>query len=172
MAYEQRRKLSLDSLLHLTEQRFNIRIKTDGSWFHEGGEICRIELVKLFASILLRDNNGDYWLASPAEKGRIAVDDVPFIVSKMVVKSGVNAKSNEIYFLTNLDDRIVLDATHPLQLFYSEATKDLRPYIEVRDGLFARLSRPVYYQLAEYAEEGPNGKLGVWSHNQFFDLES
>ena len=172
MENQQKRKINLDSLRHLNEQRFDIRIATDGRWFHEGGEIFRIELVKLFASILLRDKDGHYWLATPAEKGRITVEDVPFVISNMIVTSGDISKSNEIVFFTSLDDRIVLDAKCPLQLVYSKRTKDLRPYIEVRDGLLARLSRPVYYQLAEHAEEGPNGRLGVWSHKQFFDLES
>ncbi len=171
MKEQQKRKINLDSLHHLSEQRFDIRIATDGRWFHEGGEIFRIELVKLFASILLRDEVGEYWLATPVEKGRITVDDVPFVISKMTVKSGDTAKSDEIVFFTNLDDRVALDAMHPLRLIYSEKTKDSRPYIEVRDGLFARLLRPVYYQLAEYAEEGPNGKLGVWSSKTFFELE-
>ena len=172
MEDQQKRKINLDSLRHLKEQRFDIRIATDGRWFHEGGEIFRIELVKLFASILLRDKDGDYWLATPAEKGRITVEDVPFVISYMTVKSGAISKSNEIVFFTSLNDRIVLDEKCPLQLVYNKRSKDFRPYIEVRDGLFARLSRPVYYELAGHAEEGPNGQLGVWSNKHFFDLES
>ena len=172
MKNQQKRKINLDSLHHLKEQRFDIRIAPDGRWFHEGGEIFRIELVKLFASILFRDEDGDYWLATPAEKGRIKVEDVPFVVIDMAITIGDISKSNEIVFFTSLDDKIVLDEKCPLQLVYSKRSGDLRPYIEVRDGLLARLSRPVYYQLAEHAEEGPNGKLGVWSHQHFFDLES
>ncbi len=165
-----RKKINFDSLQYLKEQQFDIRIATDGRWFHEGGEIFRIELVKLFASILHRDESGEYWLATPAEKGRITVDDVPFVISEMKITSSDIVKSNEIVFFTSLDDRILLDALHPLRLVYSERTKDLRPYIEVRNGLFARLLRPVYYQLAEHAEKGPKGKLGVWSYKNFFFL--
>lgn len=172
MKDKERRTVNLDSLQHIEEQLFDIRIATNGCWFHEGREIRRIELVKLFASILIRDGNGEYWLATPAEKGRITVDDVPFVISEMSIRSSDVAKSDEIVFFTSLDERIVLDAIHPLQLFYSERMRDLRPYIEVRDGLFAKLSRPVYYQLAEYAVEGPKGKFGVWSNKQFFDLET
>ena len=31
---------------------YDIRIATNGDWYHEGSKINRIELVKLFASVL------------------------------------------------------------------------------------------------------------------------
>ncbi|MFZ9135118.1 MAG: DUF1285 domain-containing protein [Candidatus Puniceispirillaceae bacterium] len=153
-------KISLERLRLIAEQQFDIRIASDGRWYHDGGEIRRIELVKLFASILLRDDDGVYWLATPAEKGRIAVDDAPFIIREMSVEAGAGMAPQKISFQTSLDDIVPLDEAHPLQ------------YIEVRDGLLAKLSRPVYYQLAEYAETGPDGRFGVWSHHQFFPLEA
>jgi hypothetical protein len=164
-------KISLERLCHVAAQQFDIRIASDGRWFHEGDEIRRIELVKLFASILVLDDKGDYWLATPAEKGRITVDDAPFIIRDMTVKTGARSQQNEICFQTNIDETVLLDIKHPLQLCAAAQSSDLRPYIEVRDGLLAKLSRPVYYQLADYAEVGPNGWLGVWSYNQFFALE-
>ena len=109
-------QISFDRLRLIQEQRFDIRIATDGRWFHEGDEIRRIEMVKLFASVLMRDKTGDYWLVTPVEKGRITVDDVPFIVCEMLVSSGVDPRSNEIHFRTNLDENIVLDAAHPILL--------------------------------------------------------
>ena len=165
-------KISLERLCHVDAQQFDIRIASDGRWFHEGDEIRRIELVKLFASILVLDDKGDYWLATPAEKGRITVDDAPFIIRDMTVKTGARSQQNEICFQTNIDETVLLDIKHPLQLCAAAQSSDLRPYIEVRDGLLAKLSRPVYYQLADYAEVGPNGWLGVWSYNQFFALEA
>ena len=89
----------------------------------------------------------------------------------MTVKAGVRSQQNEICFQTNIDEMVLLDIKHPLQLRAGVESPDLRPYIEVRDGLLAKLSRPVYYQLADYAEVGPDGRLGVWSHDQFFELE-
>ena len=165
-------KFSLDRLCHVAAQQFDIKIASDGRWFHEGDEIRRIELVKLFASILVIDDKGDYWLATPAEKGRITVDDAPFIIRDMTVKTGAQSHQNEICFQTNIDETVLLDIKHPLKLRAAAQSSDLRPYIEVRDGLLAKLSRPVYYQLADYAEVGPDGRLGVWSHNQFFELEA
>ena len=165
-------KISLKRLRHVAAQHFDIRIASDGRWYHDGDEIRRIELVKLFASILVRDDKGDYWLATPAEKGRITVDEAPFIIRDMTVKTGARSWQNEICFQSNIDETVLLDIKHPLQLRAAAQSPDLRPYIEVRDGLLAKLSRPVYYQLADYAEVGPDGRLGVWSHNQFFYLEA
>ena len=164
-------QISFDRLRLIDEQQFDIRIATDGRWFHEGDEIRRIEMVKLFASVLMRDETGDYWLVTPAEKGRITVDDVPFIVFEMLVSLGADSQSNEIHFRTNLDEIIALDAAHPISLRSADDLEGFRPYIEVRNGLMAKLSRPVYYQLAEHAEKGPDGRLGVWSHKQHFALE-
>jgi hypothetical protein len=164
--------ISLERLRHVAGQQFDIRIASDGRWFHEGDEIRRIEMVKLFASILVLDDEGDYWLATPVEKGRITVDDAPFIIRDMTVKTGVRSQQNQIWFQTNIDETVLLDTQHPLQLRAAAQSPDLRPYIEVRDGLLAKLSRPVYYQLADYAEAGPDGRLGVWSHDQFFALEA
>ena len=165
-------RISLERLCHVAAQQFDIRIASDGRWFHEGDEIRRIELVKLFASILVLDDKGDYWLATPVEKGRITVVDAPFIIRDMTVKTGARPQQNKICFQTNVDETVSLDLKHPLQLSAAAQSSDLRPYIEVRDGLLAKLSRPVYYQLADSAEVGPDGRLGVWSHNQFFALEA
>lgn len=171
MKHPKTQQIKLDRLRYIDEQQFDIRIAADGRWFHEGKEIRRIELIKLFATVLLRDEEGDYWLATPVEKGRIIVDDAPFVICEMLFMAGSNPQSNEIHFRTNLDETVALDAAHPILLRPGDHTQDLRPYIELRDGLLAKLSRPVYYQLAEYAEQGLDGKLGIWSHNQFFALE-
>ncbi|WP_346504504.1 DUF1285 domain-containing protein [Terasakiella sp. SH-1] len=63
----------------------DIRIARDGTWFHEGGPIGRKELVCLFASVLKRDEFGDYWLETPVEKARIQVEDAPFVVLQTIV---------------------------------------------------------------------------------------
>ncbi|MFL2845351.1 MAG: DUF1285 domain-containing protein [Candidatus Puniceispirillaceae bacterium] len=164
-------QISFDRLRLSDERQFDIRIANDGRWFHEGDEIRRIEIVKLFASVLMQDATGDYWLVTPVEKGRITVDDAPFIVSEMLVTSGRGSRSNEIHFRTNLDETIALDAAHPISLRSNGDLQNFRPYVEVRDGLWAKLSRPVYYELAQHAEKGPDGRLGVWSNKQFFALE-
>ena len=47
-----------------TPQDFDIRIAADGNWYHEGGLIRRAALVKLFASVLRREDDGSYWLVT------------------------------------------------------------------------------------------------------------
>ncbi len=161
------------------EQQFNIAIDVDGRWFHEGKEIRRQALVKLFATALKQDCDGVFWLETPIEKGRIDVADAPFIATAMALISGdgiegeAEAEGSEqsIRFTTNVGDKVPLDRAHPINLKLSSDGTGLCPYIEVRNGLLAKLSRPVYYELAELASNGDDGKLGVWSNNIFFVLE-
>ena len=156
------------------EQQFNIKIASDGRWYHEGGEIHRKALVKLFSTVLKRDSKGVFWLETPVEKGRIEVEDAPFIATALTVERADDAQLDRdamLYFTTNVDDHIPLDVAHPLQMLSSPDGSGMRPYIEVRDGLLAKLSRPVYYELAARAVTGDDGKIGVWSHDHFFVLE-
>lgn len=156
------------------EQQFHIKIAGDGKWFHEGGEIRRKALVKLFSSVLKRDSDGIFWLETPVEKGRIQVEDAPFIATALTV-DWTDGSSSGIHpllrFTTNVDDHVPLDAKHPLQMLPSPDGSGMRPYIEVRDGLLAKLSRPVYYELAARAVAGDGGRTGVWSYGHFFFLE-
>ena len=69
-----------ETMTEIEIQNFDIEIKADGRWFHEGGEIKRIGLVKLFASVLSCDEAGRYWLTTPVEKGEIRVEDAPFVI--------------------------------------------------------------------------------------------
>src|SRR5436305_11909925 len=57
----------------------DMRIARDGTWSYRGSPINRIPLVKLFASVLRRDGEGGYWLVTPVERGRVTVEDAPFI---------------------------------------------------------------------------------------------
>ena len=155
-------------------QKFDIQIAADGRWFHAGGEIRRKALIKLFASVLKRDSTGVFWLETPIEKGRIEVADAPFIATRLILKNVGTATTTAdpaFGFVTNVDDEVPLDAAHPIQLLPSPDGDGTRPYIEVRDGLLAKLSRPVYYELASHAVAGQDGRMGVLSHNQFFALE-
>ena len=156
------------------EHQFNIRIASDGRWFHEEGEIHRKALVKLFSTVLKRDLDGAFWLETPFEKGRIEVEDAPFIVTTLIIDQANDLTSGmhpALSFTTNVDDHVPLDAMHPLQMWPSPNGSGLRPYIEVRNGLFAKLSRPVYYELAARAVADDDGTMGVWSHGHFFILQ-
>jgi len=150
---------------------FGIRIDRDGSWFYRGSAIRRMALVRLFSRALERDATGQYWLATPAERGRIAVDDVPFVaVALEVANPGAQQR---LIFRTNVDDIVILDAAHPLRVAEDRMTRTPVPYILVRDGLEARIARPVFYDLVELGREerfGDETEFGVWSSAKFFPL--
>ena len=165
---------SFDKIHCIAEQKFDIQIASDGRWYHDGGEIRRPALVKLFSSVLKRDLNGTYWLETPVEKGRIEVVDGPFIAPELIIEEENELLKNTILkigFVTNVDDYVQLNKTSPLEIRPSLATNEMCPYIEVRDGLYAKLSRPVFYELAKYAVEDKDGRYGVWSNGEFFALE-
>ena len=144
----------------------DIRIARDGLWFHEKTPIGREPLVRLFASILRLDPDG-YWLVTPVEKMRIKVDDVPFIAIR------VDAQGDALVFQTNVGDEVIADAEHELRVTWNAETGEPAPYLHVRRGLLARLSRPVFYELVESAEvrdtpEGPT--WGVRSNGAWFAI--
>jgi hypothetical protein len=149
-------------------QDFAMRIDVDGTWYHQGSPIKREGMVRLFASILTRLDNGEYWLVTPVERGRIEVEDVPFVVSSMVAEGGSQAQ--QISFVTNIGDVVPLDLEHPLIIRQGSRGDEPRPYILVRGGLEARLGRSVFYELADLAEIDEDGQAGIWSYGHFFSL--
>jgi hypothetical protein len=151
---------------------FDIRIARDGTWFHQGSPIGRKPLVKLFSTVLRREDDGQYWLVTPVERGRVVVEDAPFTAVEFSA-SGVG-KAQSLQFRTNVDSWVELDADHPLRIAVDSESGEPRPYILVRDRLEALILRPVYYGLAELAvEEIMEGrsKLGLWSSGSFFPLD-
>jgi hypothetical protein len=150
---------------------FEIAIARDGTWSYRGSPIHRMPLVKLFASVLERDAAGGYFLCTPVERGRITVADAPFVAVSLDVR-GVG-EGQELIFRTNLDDSVIAGSEHPLRVA-NDATGAPNPYILVRNGLEARLSRPVFYELVELAREemvGGAARIGVWSQGKFFPID-
>jgi hypothetical protein len=147
-----------------------MRIARDGTWFYRGSPIGRKPLVKLFSTVLRREN-GEFWLVTPVERGRILVDDAPFVAVE-VDAEGVGAE-RRLVFRTNVDDIVTADEAHPIRVDHDPETGEPRPYITVREGLEARILRPVYYHLVELGEfETHDGteQLGVRSCGRFFPL--
>jgi len=169
---EVERSTALRRLRQPVPQVFDIRIAADGSWYHEGGLIGRPALVKLFSTVLRREEDGSYWLVTPVERGRIEVDDAPFIITS--VEATGDGETQQLRFVTNVDEVVALGPEHPLVMrpVANGDAGDLRPYVTVRDGLEALVARPVFYELAEISVTGPDGLLGVWSGGGFFALES
>ena len=151
----------------------DMRIARDGTWHYMGSPIGRMPLVKLFASVLNRDNSGDFWLITPAEMCRIQVDDAPFTAVEMTVAG--SAERQVLVFRTNLDEIVTVGAANPLRVEINSDTQAPAPYVTVRDGLDALISRAVFYELVEIAEARDDGSadvLGVWSSGEFFEIGS
>ena len=152
---------------------FDIRIARDGTWFHQGSPIGRKPLVRLFASVLRREADGEFWLVTPVERGRVIVDDAPFVAVELAASG--TGRSQTLRFRTNIDDWVEADAAHPIRVARAPDSGEPRPYILVRDGLEALIARSAYYHLVELAverEAGGETVLGVWSKETFFPLGS
>lgn len=149
----------------------DMRIGLDGTWYYLGSPIGRKELVKLFSTVLHRDEAGDYWLLTPAEACRIQVEDAPFLAVAAEV-SGSGPAQN-ITFRTNIDQTVALGADHPLRVDVDPQSQEPRPYVVLDRGLEARLTRSVYYQLVDLAVEEKIKDAhiyGIWSGGRFFSV--
>ena len=151
------------------ERDFHMRIAADGQWYHEGGLIKRARLVKLFASVLEVDADGQHWLRTPVEFGRIEVEDAPFIITSL--DSEGEARDRRISLTDNLDRTHLLGPDQPLLLRARTDEAETVPYLRLAGGLLARLSRPVWYELVGLADdEDDKGQPGLWSVGCFFPL--
>ena len=150
---------------------FDMRIAKDGSWFHEGRKIERTGLVKLFASVLQRGEDGGYLLVTPVERGTIIVEDAPFVAISVEHRPGtVGDGSDDLVILrTNLDEDVAVGPENPIHVREDAGTAEPRPYVHVRNGLDALILRPVFYELVDAGVER-DGRLGIWSGGMFFDL--
>lgn len=149
----------------------DLRIARNGAWFHEGVPIQREALVRLFASILRRDADDDYYLVTPVEKWRIQVEDAPFLAVRLDVSGA--AQQQYLTFTTNVGDLVAAGPDHPLSVEYRTPDGEPSPYLQVRGRLRALLSRAVFLELVEFGEErlvSGVRQYGVWSQGCFFIL--
>jgi len=151
-------------------------IRRDGTWMYLGSPIGRKELVCLFASVLKRDADGTFLLETPAERGRIVVEDAPFVAVELDWIG--DGHDQRLSFRTNVDQIVTAGPDHPIRVIHDPETGEPTPYILVRTGagrlgVEARINRAVYYELVALAEpELVDGRelLGVWSGGCFFSL--
>lgn len=148
-----------------------MEIRKDGSWWHEGTRIGRERLVKLFSRILRKDDDGQIYLVTPYEKVIVHVEDAPFLAVR-VDHTGEPGPDQVLVFKTNLGDVTLAGPDAPLRIETDPETLEPSPYVLVRGGLEAKLTRPVFYELANMAvaHEGAAGQLGVWSSGVFYEL--
>ena len=148
-----------------------MRIGRDGTWYHQGRPIGRMRLCQLFATVLQRDPDGVYWLVTPAERGEIEVEDSPFLAVEL--RAEQDAGGQVLRFRTNLDHWVEAGPDHAIRIAASPVTGDPTPYIHIRDGLEARIARPVFYELAELAREDAVGgslRYCVDSRGRVFEI--
>ena len=159
------------------EGDLGLRIGRDGTWYDRGSPIRRPALVKLFASVLRRDDSsGEYWMVTPVERGRVAVDDAPFVAVELRTEGA--GRGARLDLRTNLDVWVPVGPDHPLTVRDGGGGDAAGvPYLGLERGLEARLARPVYYELVELAVPGPDEageldrrRVGVWSRGRFFPL--
>lgn len=139
-----------------------MRIAADGKWYHQGGEITRPAMIRAFSSLLRRDADGSYWLVTPQQKLSIIVDDAPFIAVEM--QSEGSGPERTLAFRLNSDDLVFADDEHPIEL------RNALPYLHIRGGLWAKLARPVYYELVELAVTENGYAPCIWSKGRRFEL--
>lgn len=165
MAQNTQQSFSLEGLLkQISDQKFppvekwnpefcgdiDMRIAADGTWFYMGTPITRQRMVRLFSSVLRKDEDGKTYLVTPVEKIGITVEDAPFVAIRAdkIEEDGKSA----FVFETNIGDKVVASGEHPIRVTVNEETGEPRPYIHIRGRLEALIARSVYYRLVDEAE--------------------
>jgi hypothetical protein len=147
----------------------DMHIDRDGGWHYMGSPIGRERMVRLFSTVLRRDPDQRYYLVTPVEKCGITVEDVPFVANQIAVTG--SGRNQTITLTTNVGDEITVGDDHPVRFDATQEAGVHIPYVDVRSGLEARLSRAVYYDLiAAGSVEMMDGKawFGIWSGGQFW----
>ena len=152
-----------------------MRIDRQGRWYYMDSPIGRKAMARLFSTLLRLDDDGCYYLVTPAEKVLVEVEDRPFVVTGW--DSQGQGRERNISFQTSLDQVFALDSEHPLRIDADNGGEEPAPRVVVRGNLEALLARSVFYQLAHIAldeadrglDPHPDG-VGLYSSGCFFPL--
>ncbi len=130
---------------------FDIIIKDNGDWYHEGSKITRQSLVDLFASVLWAENDKGqkrHFLKTPTDKYEIQVADTPLFINTVDI---VNQNGDDwiVFGTTNGDSILLDDESLYFKTVIHDGIPDDRLYIDTRFNLTARISRNVFYHLME-----------------------
>lgn len=158
-----------------------MEIRRDGTWWYRGSPIGRIAMVKLFARVLRKDDDGRTYLVTPVEKVDVTVADAPFLAVEMAVEG--EGRTQSLTFRTNVDDVVTVSDANPLRFVVEEQSGGLKPYVHIRGRLEALVTRSVYADLiacatsspdsaeaeSVHTERGDNASLaGIWSGGTFW----
>ena len=145
-----------------------MKIRADGVWLYQNSPIGRLSLVKLFAAVLRKDEDGKHYLVTPVEKVDVAVEDAPFLAVEMEVQG--SGRDQRLVFRTNVDDIVTAGPEQPLRFGLDPVSAGLKPYLLVRGRLEALVTRALYYDLVELAVTDPESSFGLWSSGAFFPM--
>ena len=129
----------------------DMEIRSDGTWFYMGTPIGRPALVRLFSTVLRRDEDGKTYLVTPVEKIGIRIADAPFLAVEMTVAE--EDGDQVLTFRTNVGDVVRAGPDNPLRFVTTGETDQLKPYLLVRGRLEALVNRAVTYDLLALGEE-------------------
>lgn len=144
----------------------DMEIRRDGTWFYLGTPIGRPGLVKLFSSILKKED-GKYFLVTPVEKVGIRVEDAPFVAQDFTASG--EGEEQVLTFTTHVDDSATAGPENPIRVVRDAETGEPSPYILMRSNLEALIDRKSFYRLVDLGVEN-EGWFGVWSAGQFFPI--
>jgi hypothetical protein len=148
----------------------DIRIARDGTWYYLGTPFGRPELVRLFSTILRKDDD-KYFLVTPVEKVGITVEDAPFLAVDFDVTG--EGETQTLTFHTNVGDQTTAGPDAPIRVTRDPETGEPSPYVLVRANLEALIDRKSFYRLVDLGAHNPiNGTdwFGLWSGGQFFPI--
>ncbi|GAC1509830.1 MAG: hypothetical protein NVS1B6_16900 [Steroidobacteraceae bacterium] len=123
-------------------------------------------MVRLFSTVLRREDDGRHVVVTPVEKLDIDVEWTAFRAVTMTCE-GVG-RAQRIAFGLDSGDAVILGPDHPLQVIDTQHGPS--PRLLVRHGLEAELTRALYYDLAELAIATDANRPGVWSDGLYFAL--
>lgn len=156
--------------VHLWDPPFcgdlDMRIARDGTWYYLGSPITRPALVRLFSTIIRRED-GKFFLVTPVEKVGITVDDAPFVAVDFDVAG--QGDNQVLVFETNVGDKVLASLDTPLRVEIDAETGEPAPYVVVRSDLEALIDRKSFYRLIDIATHN-SGNFGVWSDGTFFPI--
>ncbi len=148
----------------------DMRIARDGTWFYNGTPIGRAPLVRLFSTILKRED-GKYFLVTPVEKVGITVDDAPFVAIDFEVAG--TEEDAVLTFQTNVGDQTAAGPEHPIRVIRDPESGEPSPYVHVRDDLEALIDRKSFYRLIDLGQHQDHDGVswfGIMSSGQFFPI--
>lgn len=130
-------------------------IRANGEWWNEGIRMTREPLIKLYSTVLWREEDGNedrYYLKTPAEKIQIQVEDAPLLVVDVA-----QVEDDGRVFIrctTKTGDVVIADAEHPIVMRTSklEGVDEMRPYIRIRRNLDALIHRNAFYHLIGWSD--------------------